>query len=79
MAVPQNFTPGNFSHWRRKWQATLVFLLENPIDRGAWQVTVRGVARVGHDLVTKPPSPPVLVIDIYPVEVEMDIYMKTCT
>ena len=25
--------------------------LENPIDRGAWQVTVRGIARVGHDLV----------------------------
>ena len=23
--------------------------------RGAWQATVHGVARVGHDLVTKPP------------------------
>ena len=23
------------------------------MDRGAWQATVRGVARVGHDLVTK--------------------------
>ena len=28
--------------------------LENPMDRGAWQTTVNGVARVGHDLVTKP-------------------------
>ena len=27
--------------------------LENPIDRGAWQATVHGVAR--HDLATKPP------------------------
>jgi len=27
--------------------------LENPMDRGAWQVTGHGVARVGHDLVTK--------------------------
>ena len=28
--------------------------LENPMDRGAWQATVYGVAkRVGHDLVTK--------------------------
>ena len=27
---------------------------ENPTDRGAWQVTVRGVTRVGHDLATKP-------------------------
>ena len=25
--------------------------LENPIDRGAWQSTVHGVAKVGHDLV----------------------------
>ena len=29
--------------------------LENPMDRGAWQATVHGVARVEHDLVTKPP------------------------
>ena len=27
--------------------------LENPMDRGAWQATVHGVARVGHDLATK--------------------------
>ena len=29
--------------------------LENPMDRGTWQATVHGVARVGHDLTTKPP------------------------
>ena len=29
--------------------------LENPMDRGAWQTTVHGVARVRHNLVTKPP------------------------
>ena len=27
--------------------------LENPKDRGAWQATVHGVARIGHDLATK--------------------------
>jgi len=27
--------------------------LVNPMDRGAWQATVHGVARVRHDLVTK--------------------------
>ena len=27
--------------------------LENPMDRGTWQATVHGVARVRHDLVTK--------------------------
>ena len=31
--------------------------LESLIDRGAWQATAHGVARVGHDLATKP-SPP---------------------
>ena len=29
--------------------------LENPKDRGAWQATVHGVARVRHDLLNKPP------------------------
>ena len=29
--------------------------LENPTDRGAWQATVHGVERIGHDLVTKQP------------------------
>ena len=29
--------------------------LENPMDRGAWQSTVHGIARVRHDLETKPP------------------------
>ena len=31
--------------------------LENPMNRGAWWATVHGVARVGHDLATKPPPP----------------------
>ena len=30
--------------------------LGNPMDRGAWQDPVHGVARVRHDLMTKPPS-----------------------
>ena len=30
--------------------------LGNPMDREAWPATVHGVARVGHDLVTKPPG-----------------------
>ena len=29
--------------------------LGNPMDRGAWQVTIHGFTRVRHDLVTKPP------------------------
>ena len=29
--------------------------LENPMDREAWLTTVYGVARVKHDLATKPP------------------------
>ena len=31
--------------WRRKWQPTPVFLLENPRDGGAWWATVFGVAQ----------------------------------
>ena len=31
--------------------------LGNPMDRGTWQATIHGVARVEHDLATKP-SPP---------------------
>ena len=29
--------------------------LDNSMDRGAWQATVHGVARVGPDLATEPP------------------------
>ena len=29
--------------WRRKWQPTPVFFQETPMERGAWQTTVRGV------------------------------------
>ena len=32
--------------------------LKNPMDRGAWQATVHGIARARHDLATKPPPPP---------------------
>ena len=31
--------------WRREWQPIPVFLLENPMDRGAGRVTVHGVAK----------------------------------
>ena len=27
------------------------------MDRGAWRATVQNVARIGHDLATKPPPP----------------------
>ena len=32
------------------------------MNRGAWQATVHGVTRVGHDLVTKPPPPSPLAV-----------------
>ena len=31
--------------------------LENPMHRGAWQATVHGVARVGHQLAARPLPP----------------------
>ena len=30
------------------------------MNREAWQVTVHGITRVGHNLVTKPPPPTLL-------------------
>ena len=30
--------------------------LGNPMDRGAWPAVVHGVARIRHDLATKPPD-----------------------
>ena len=45
----------NNQRWRRKRQPTPVFLPGESRDRGAWQATVSGVARVGHDLATKLP------------------------
>ena len=30
--------------WRRKWQATPVFLLGNHMDKGGWRAIVQGVA-----------------------------------
>ena len=32
-----------------------ILALKNSMDSGAWWATVHGVARVGHDLATKPP------------------------
>ena len=37
----------------------------NPMDRGAWWATVHGVARIGKDLATKPPPPP-LCMGLFP-------------
>ena len=38
----------------KEWQPTPVFLPRKSLDRGAWRATVHRVARVRHDLVTKP-------------------------
>ena len=38
-----------------KEMATQQPYLENPMDRGAWWVTVHGITGVGHDFVTKLP------------------------
>ena len=49
-------TPG-FSPWVGKIPWRRNSCLENPMDRGAWQARVHGVARVSHDLATKSPPP----------------------
>ena len=40
--------------WRRKWQPSPDSYLRNPMDRGAWQAAVHGIAKESdatHDLV----------------------------
>jgi len=44
--------------WRSKGNPLQYSCVENPMDRGAWWATVHGVTRVGHNLATKPLSPP---------------------
>jgi len=39
--------------WRREWQPTPVFFLENPMDRGAWGLQSLGSPRIGYDWATK--------------------------
>ena len=36
---------GREDPWKKKWPATPVFLLENPMDRGAWPATVREITK----------------------------------
>ena len=51
------FIAGSGRSHGSSWVAThssIHSCLENPMDRGAWQATVYGVARVEHDLTTKP-------------------------
>ena len=53
--------------------------LEIPLGRGAWWVTVHGVARVGHDLMTKPPNhhhPEHPVLPLYQIEVIANVFSK---
>ena len=48
-------SPGEENGNRLQWSC-----LENPMERAAWQVTVYGATRVGHDWVTKHSTAPVL-------------------
>ena len=41
--------------WRKKWQSLQYSYLGNPMGRRGWWATVHGVARVRHNMVTKPP------------------------
>ena len=45
-----------------------------PMDRGAWQATVHGFTRVGHDLVTKPPPSVMLVSAVQKSKSALFIY-----
>ena len=42
---PTNAGDARSDPWVGKWQPTAVFLLENPMDGGAWRATVHAVAK----------------------------------
>ena len=44
------------------------------MDRGAWQARVLGVARIRHDLVTKPPPP----LNVTKVKFTCEISREPC-
>ena len=50
--------------------------LENPMDRGAWQATVHGVATVGHDLATKLPPPFLYTSCLFALPCPLGIWKK---
>ena len=52
--------------------------LGNPVDRGAWQAIVHGVVRVRHDLATKPPLPPQLLLGGGNVEMLLMLFCIGC-
>ena len=58
--------------WRRKWQPTPVFVPKNPMDRGAWQATVHGVAKSQTWLNTPSPHIPFKVATFW-------LYSLCCT
>ena len=47
--------------------------LENPMDRGTWQATVHGVARVRHNLATKLKSK-----EVFKSRLKLDWYKSNC-
>jgi len=46
-AADMGSIPGLERSQKKEWILTLTFLLENPMDRGAWQAIVHGVAKNG--------------------------------
>ena len=45
------------------------------MDRGAWRATVHRVTRVGHNLATQPPSPPMLKITMLACTLQVLVLM----
>ena len=52
--------------------------LRNPMDRGAWQATLHGVARVRHDLATKPP-PDKCFAFFFSSQISLKHWSSSCT
>ena len=62
MQEPQIQSLGQEDPLEKEMATHSSILAWNPTDRGAWQAAVHGVARVRHDLATKPRPPGILCV-----------------
>ena len=58
--------------WRRKWEPTPTFLLENPMDRGTWRATVHMVTENQNDWSDS------ACTHVYPCKDTKDLYFENC-
>ena len=66
-----------FTHWRRKWQPTPVFLPRESQGRGVWWAAIYGVAQ-GQTLLKQLSSSRVFLISVIVLFVSVCLFFNSC-